>query len=117
MRRPGETLVNLERVIVSRRGEPIDRSYTAKLLQAGVNKVGGKVVEEAGELAMAGVAESDERVVAECADLLYHTLALLACRGLTLAAVEAELDRRFGTSGLEEKAARGPRAPTTGDAS
>jgi phosphoribosyl-ATP pyrophosphohydrolase len=41
MRRPGETLVNLERVIVSRRGDPIDRSYTAKLLHAGANKVGG----------------------------------------------------------------------------
>ncbi len=117
MRRPGETLVNLERVIVSRRGEPIDRSYTAKLLHAGANKIGGKVVEEAGELAMAGVAETDDRVIAECADLLYHALTLLACRGLTLAAVEDELDRRFGTSGLEEKASRGSRAPSTGDAS
>ena len=97
-------------MIVSRRGESIDRSYTAKLLHAGANKIGGKVVEEAGELAMAGVSESDERVVAECADLLYHTLVLLACRGLPLAAVGGELDRRFGTSGLDEKASRGTRA-------
>ena len=110
MRRPGEIFEELERMIVSRRGEPIDRSYTAKLLHAGANKVGGKVVEESGELAMAGVAESDERVVSECADLLYHTLVLLACRGLPLAAVGGELDRRFGTSGLEAKASRGSRA-------
>ena len=110
MRRPGEIFEELERMIVSRRGESIDRSYTAKLLQTGANKIGGKVVEEAGELAMAGVSESDERVVSECADLLYHTLVLLACRGLPLAAVGGELDRRFGTSGLEEKAARETRA-------
>ncbi len=110
MRRPGEIFEELERMIVSRRGESIDRSYTAKLLKAGANKIGGKVVEEAGELAMAGVSESDDRVVSECADLLYHTLVLLACRGLPLAAVGGELDRRFGTSGLEEKASRGSRA-------
>ena len=109
MRRPGEIFEELERMIVSRRGEPIDRSYTAKLLEAGANKVGGKVVEESGELAMAGVSESDDRVVSECADLVYHTLVLLACRGLPLAAVTAELERRFGTSGLEEKASRGTR--------
>lgn len=107
---PGETLEELERVIVSRRGEPENRSYTAGLLAAGPRKVGGKVVEEAGEVAMAAVAEGDDRVVAECADLLYHTLVLLASRGLSLGAVGAELRRRFGISGLDEKAARG--APT-----
>jgi phosphoribosyl-ATP pyrophosphohydrolase/phosphoribosyl-AMP cyclohydrolase len=107
MRRPGEIFEELERMIVSRRGESIDRSYTAKLLEAGANKIGGKVVEESGELAMAGVSESDDRVVSECADLLYHALVLLVSRGLSLAAVEAELARRFGTSGLDEKASRG----------
>ena len=113
---PGETLEELERVIVSRRGEPENRSYTARLLAAGPRKVGGKVVEEAGEVAMAAVAEGDDRVVAECADLLYHTLVLLASRGLTLEAVGAELRRRFGTSGLEEKAARGTPTPAVEDA-
>lgn len=110
MRRPGEIFEELERMIVSRRGESIDRSYTAKLLQAGANKIGGKVVEESGELAMAGVSEADDRVVSECADLLYHTLVLLAYRGLPLSAVTAELERRFSTSGLEEKASRESRA-------
>lgn len=116
MRGAGETLEELERVILARRGEPIDRSYTAKLLHAGANKVGSKVVEEAGEMAMAGVSEDDGRVVAECADLLYHATVLLACRGLTLADVAAELERRFGISGLDEKAARGGRGAAGGAA-
>lgn len=104
---PGDTLEELERVILSRRGEAVERSYTARLLAAGPRKAGSKVVEEAGELAIAAVAEEDERVVAESADLLYHLLVLLAARGVGLGAVGRELERRFGTSGLEEKAARG----------
>jgi phosphoribosyl-ATP pyrophosphohydrolase/phosphoribosyl-AMP cyclohydrolase len=114
MLRPGETFEELERMIVSRRGEPIERSYTAKLLHAGANKIGGKVVEESGELAMAGVSESDDRVVSECADLFYHVLVLLACRDVPLAAVTAELARRFGTSGLDEKASRGSQSMPEG---
>ncbi|RLS33476.1 MAG: phosphoribosyl-ATP diphosphatase [Planctomycetota bacterium] len=102
----GETLENLERTIVSRKGDPIDRSYTARLFHAGAHKIGGKLTEEAGELAMAGVADADDRVVAECADLLYHALVLLAHRGVPLASVTAELERRCGRSGLEEKASR-----------
>ena len=117
MRRLGETLESLERVVVSRRGEPADRSYTSRLLSGGVPAIGGKVTEEAGELVAAAAAESDERVVSEAADLLYHVLVLLAFRGLPLARVEDELARRFGTSGLEEKAARssagGQRGATT----
>lgn len=107
----GETLEELERVIVSRRGEPENRSYTARLLAAGPRKAGSKVVEEAGEMAIAAVAEGDDRVVAECADLLYHTLVLLASRGLALEAVGGELRRRFGISGLDEKASRGTPTP------
>jgi len=110
MGRAGDTLEALERVILSRREESGDRSYTARLLAAGPTKAGGKVVEEAGELAMAAVAEADERVVSECADLLYHALVLLACRGLDLERVAAELERRSGISGLDEKASRPARA-------
>ena len=116
MRRPGEVLEDLENVIVARRGEPIDRSYTARLLDAGARKVGGKVVEEAGELAIAAVSEEDGRVVAECADLVYHALVLLACRGVGLRDVAGELERRFGTSGLDEKASRPARAAGEGAA-
>lgn len=99
-------LGSLEQVIASRRGGDADRSYTARLLAGGLPAAGAKVTEEAGELVDAAAAESDERVVSEAADLVYHTLVLLACRGLPLARVEDELARRFGVSGLAEKAAR-----------
>ncbi len=104
--RVGEVLESLEQVIASRKGSDADRSYTARLLAGGVAAAGAKVTEEAGELVQAAVAESDERVVSEAADLVYHTLVLLACREVPLARVEAELARRFGVSGLAEKAAR-----------
>lgn len=103
----GEILAALGDVIESRRGGSAEKSYTSKLLAGGPDAVGLKVTEEAGELVTAALEETDERVVSEAADLLYHTLVLLACRGLTLSEVEAELSRRFGVSGLEEKASRG----------
>jgi phosphoribosyl-ATP pyrophosphohydrolase/phosphoribosyl-AMP cyclohydrolase len=106
MRRLGETLESLERVVVSRKGEPSEKSYTSRLLSGGVETIGAKVTEEAGEFVTAAAGESDARVVSEAADLLYHAIVLLACRGLPLASVEDELARRFGISGLEEKASR-----------
>jgi phosphoribosyl-ATP pyrophosphohydrolase len=106
MPRLGETLESLERVVDSRRNDPPDRSYTSRLLAGGVAKIGAKVTEEAAELVAAADHETDERVVAEAADLTYHMLVLLACRGLSLTLVEDELARRFGVSGLDEKAAR-----------
>ena len=106
MPRFGETLERLEGVIASRKCDPPERSYTSRLLAGGVPAIGCKVTEEAGELVAAAAAESDDRVVSEAADLVYHTLVLLASRGLSLARVEDELARRFGVSGLDEKAAR-----------
>lgn len=113
-RRPvGEALEALEQVIAARKGGDPTRSYTAKLLAGGVAAAGAKVTEEAEELVRAAGDEADDRVVAEAADLLFHTLVLLAARDLSLAAVEAELGRRFGVSGLEEKASRGRAAGGT----
>lgn len=106
-RRMGEVLEALERVIAGRKGGDADRSYTARLLAGGPTKAGAKVTEEAEELVRAAESEADDRVVAEAADLIYHTLVLLACRDRSLTEVEAELARRFGVSGLDEKAARG----------
>lgn len=105
-RQTGEVLEALQRVIAGRKGGDPGRSYTARLLAGGAATAGAKVTEEATELAQAAAAEPAERVVAEAADLIYHTLVLLACRDVTLDQVEAELGRRFGVSGLEEKAAR-----------
>jgi len=105
-RRVGEVLEALEEVIASRRGDSPDRSYTSRLLAGGVPQAGAKVTEEAEELVRAAAAEPTDRVVAEAADLIYHALVLLACRDVPLASVGAELARRFGVSGLAEKAAR-----------
>lgn len=102
----GEVLGSLEQVIAARKGSDSGRSYTAKLLAGGVAAAGAKVTEEADEFVRAAAGEADERVVSEAADLLYHMLVLLACRDVSLAQVEAELARRFGVSGLVEKAAR-----------
>lgn len=110
----GTVLLALDRVIAARRGESPERSYTSRLLAGGVEKAGGKVAEEADELIRAAVGETDERVVSEAADLLYHMLVLLACRGLSLQPVAAELSRRFGTSGLVEKASRAVAARAEG---
>jgi phosphoribosyl-ATP pyrophosphohydrolase len=76
------------------------------LLDKGTAKCAKKFGEEAIEAAIAAVAESDERLIAESADVLYHLLVLLMSRGLSVAAVEKELQRREGQSGLAEKAAR-----------
>ena len=107
-RRVGEVLEQLEGVIGARKAAGSERSYTSRLLAGGVPVIGEKVTEEAGELVQAAAAETDERGVSEAADLLYHTLVLLVCRGLTLADVEQTLAGRFGMSGLEEKASRSP---------
>ena len=85
----------LEDVIAERRdaADPAE-SYTARLLAAGSRRAAEKVTEEAGELSAAALAGTDEEVVAEAADLLYHALVLLASRGMGLSPVEDELARR-----------------------
>jgi phosphoribosyl-ATP pyrophosphohydrolase/phosphoribosyl-AMP cyclohydrolase len=105
-RRCGEVFEALEGVIASRKADPSTRSYTTKLLASGPVGAGAKVTEEAEELVRAACGETDDRVVSEAADLFYHALVLLACRNVPLASVEQELTRRFGVSGLDEKAAR-----------
>ncbi len=88
----------LERVIGERRdaADP-GQSYTARLLAAGSRRAAEKVTEEAGELSAAALAGTDEEVVAEAADLIYHALVLLASRRIRLEAVEGELGRRHAT--------------------
>lgn len=102
----GFTLDRLASVIASRVGESADKSYTRRLLDAGVEKCAKKLGEEATETVIAAVAGTREQVVAESADLLYHLLVVLNARGVDLAEVLAELERRTAQSGLEEKASR-----------
>jgi phosphoribosyl-ATP pyrophosphohydrolase/phosphoribosyl-AMP cyclohydrolase len=84
------------------------RSYVRSLVDEGARRIGEKIVEEAGELAVevASGAADRGRVVAEAADLFFHALVGLGVAGVSLREVEAELRRRAGTSGLDEKAAR-----------
>jgi phosphoribosyl-AMP cyclohydrolase / phosphoribosyl-ATP pyrophosphohydrolase len=84
----------LWRTISERAAKRPAGSYTTELLEAGVGAVARKVGEEAVELTVAALDESDERVVEEAADLVYHLYVLLAARGLDIAAVEDELARR-----------------------
>lgn len=87
-------LAKLEAVVAQRATEKPDASYTAKLLAKGINKVAQKVGEEGVEAALAAVSESDDKVVAESADLLFHLLVLLRARGVPFARVVQELEKR-----------------------
>src|SRR5512143_3488904 len=90
------TLSQLFELVRSRKTDAPPGSYTAKLFAAGEDEIAKKVGEEAIEVILAVKGQGDERVISEVADLFYHTLVLLAARGLALADVEAELARRHG---------------------
>jgi phosphoribosyl-ATP pyrophosphohydrolase/phosphoribosyl-AMP cyclohydrolase len=94
--------------LLERRAASATKSYTRSLLDAGTPKISEKIQEEAEELSRALQSETDERVVSEAADVLYHVLVGLLARGVSLRDVEAELARRSGVSGLVEKASRKP---------
>jgi len=89
----------LGRVVAERAATRPEGSYVAGLLEQGVAAVAQKVGEEGVEAALAAVADSDERLVEELADLWFHSYVLLASRGLDPARVEEELNRRHGTKG------------------
>jgi len=96
----------LYHTILERRNAPAkQKSWTKKLLDDPALLV-GKIREEADELATAVTEESDDQVIYEAADLLYHALVGLASRDITPDRVKQELARRFGTSGIVEKEAR-----------
>ncbi|MDA0819821.1 MAG: phosphoribosyl-ATP diphosphatase [Proteobacteria bacterium] len=101
-----ETLTRLEQVIAERKAASPDASYVAKLNAAGIEKIAQKLGEEAVETVIAALSGSREEVVGEAADLIFHLLVLLQARWIKLDEVMAELDRREGTSGIEEKASR-----------
>jgi len=100
------TLERLAATIDARKGADPDSSWTARLLSQGPEKAAEKFGEEAVEAVIEAVKGDRARLTAEAADVLYHLLVMLAARDVRLADVLAELDRREGTSGLDEKAAR-----------
>ncbi len=100
------TLETLAATIAARKGADPDTSWTAKLLAKGPEKCAEKFGEEAIEAIIEAVKGDRAKLTAEAADVLYHLLVMLTARDVTLADVLAELARREGTSGIDEKAAR-----------
>jgi phosphoribosyl-ATP pyrophosphohydrolase len=96
----------LAATIEARKGADPEGSWTAKLLSMGPEKAAEKFGEEAVEAIIEAVKGDTGRLTAEAADVLYHLLVMCASRGVTLAAIEAELARREGTSGIAEKKSR-----------
>ena len=102
----GAALDRLWQIIQSRRNADPQSSYTARLFVRGRAKIAQKLGEEAVETVIEGVGENSSALVAESADLIYHLLVLWAAAGVSPADVAAELARREGTSGIEEKRSR-----------
>lgn len=101
-----DVLSKLFDVIESRRGADASSSYTAKLLAGGPPKIGKKLSEEAAEVTIAALCEGKDAVTAESADLLYHLLVMWAAMDVKPEDVYAELARREGISGIDEKNSR-----------
>lgn len=101
-----DTLQRLEQTIALRKGADPDSSYVAKLHARGLPIIARKLGEESVEAVVAALAEDRDALIGEAADVVFHLLVLLAAKDIPLADVMAELDRREGVSGLDEKASR-----------
>ena len=102
------TLERLEQTIAERSKASPETSYVAKLNAKGLPKMAQKLGEEATETVIAAVSGGDDELISESADLLFHLMVLLQAKGVAFDQVLAELDRREGLSGLDEKASRPP---------
>ena len=101
-----DTLTRLEQTVTARLAADPETSYVAKLHGRGLPVIARKLGEEAVETVIAALSGSREELVGEAADVLFHLTVLLAEKGVPLAEVMVELDRREGVSGLVEKASR-----------
>jgi phosphoribosyl-ATP pyrophosphohydrolase len=81
-------------LIEDRKANPIEKSYTSSLFANGLSRIAQKVGEEGTEVVVAALAQDDQRLIEEVADLTYHTLVLLSARGLTPKQILAELEKR-----------------------
>lgn len=102
-------LARLMAVIEDRKANPPAKSYTTTLFTGGVAKIGEKILEEAAEVVEAAGEPGEEgraHLIREAGDLIYHLFVMLGHRDVKLTEVEAELAKRFGISGLDEKASR-----------
>ena len=101
-----DTLQQLAKVLEQRKSAAPDSSYVANLYHKGLDTILKKIGEEATETVMAAKDGDRDKIVYETADLWFHSMVLLAHAGLGPQDVLKELERRFGLSGLEEKASR-----------
>jgi len=101
-----DIIQSVYKVILERKANPSENSYTASLMAKGIDKILKKVGEEAAELIIAGKGGERQEIVHETADLIFHTLVLLAFHGIDTEEIYAELRRRFGVSGHDEKSSR-----------
>lgn len=101
-----QVLQELAAILEQRKQESADKSYVASLYSKGLDSILKKIGEEATETVMAAKDGDKEKIVYETADLWFHSLVMLAHQGLGPDDVLRELQRRFGLSGLEEKASR-----------
>ncbi len=101
-----DILARLAEVLEERKQAEPDSSYVAKLYDKGLDAILKKIGEEATETVMAAKDGVKEKIIYETADLWFHSMVLLAQQGLSPDDVLQELDRRFGLSGLDEKASR-----------
>lgn len=101
-----DTLARLEATITQRLAADPGSSYVASLKARGLPVIARKLGEEAVETVIAALSGSEAELVGEAADVIFHLTVLLAAKGVSLEQVMAELDRRAGTSGLEEHASR-----------
>lgn len=107
MEKPTDDIISaVYRVIQQRKANPSDSSYTASLMAKGIDKILKKLGEEATEVVIAGKGGKREEIVYETADLIFHNLVLLGFYDIDPEEVYSELRRRFGTSGIVEKASR-----------
>jgi len=101
-----DIIAALYQVILARKANPGEKSYTASLYAKGLDKILGKLGEEATELVVAGKGGERREIIGEAADVIYHMLVLLGHYEIAPEEIYAELRRRFGISGIEEKEAR-----------
>lgn len=101
-----DILQQLSVILEQRKQADPDSSYVASLYAKGMDGILKKVGEESAETIIAAKNDSDHDLIYETADLLFHVMVMLSARGLDYTAVLDELGRRFGLSGLEEKASR-----------
>jgi len=106
MKNEDDILQAVYQVILDRKANPTDGSYTASLMRGGIDKILKKIGEEATEVVIAAKGGARDEVVYEITDLVFHLLVLLGHQNIPPEDIYSELQRRFGTSGIAEKASR-----------